>query len=443
VRSYLIPMVYVSLALVAGFTFPRFELALFPSYVNNVAVGSALAVLGAIASGMMALTAIIFSIAYITVQFNAIAYSPRLALLFANHPRMFHALGIFMATFVYALWMMAWVDRRGNGAVPLMSSTLVVVMLIASTYYFTMLIRGLSDLQITRTLHLIGNRGRAIIAEMYPGLDRSGSGRENPNDRAEDAQRDPVTQAVRYFGEPRTITKIDTANLVRMAKQADAVIELVCAVGDTLSDDTLLMTVRGAKAPLLEQGLRASVLLKQERTFEQDPKYALRLLVDIAIKALSPAINDPTTAVQAIDQIEDLLRRLGRRDLDVGYARDRNGVLRVIFPVPTWEDYLRLSFDEIRQFGANSVQVMRRLRSALSGLDEVVSESRTAAIQAYLRHLDLGISRSSLDDEDRFVASQEDRQGLGLSRRQRSPHGTLQLPAEPLVEQLRPLAPTS
>ena len=79
-RSYLIPMVYVSLALIAGFTFPRFELALFPSYVNNVAVGSALAVLGAIASGMMALTAIIFSIAYITVQFNAIAYSPRLAL---------------------------------------------------------------------------------------------------------------------------------------------------------------------------------------------------------------------------------------------------------------------------------------------------------------------------------------------------------------------------
>ena len=80
VRSYLISMGYVSLALAAGFTFPRFELAYFPSYVNNVAVGSALATLGAIASGMMALTAIVFSIAYITVQFNAIAYSPRLAL---------------------------------------------------------------------------------------------------------------------------------------------------------------------------------------------------------------------------------------------------------------------------------------------------------------------------------------------------------------------------
>src|SRR6516164_8321939 len=137
-QNYLITMVYLIVALLAGFTFPRFEIKYFPSYLHDASVGSALATLGGIASGTMSLTAIIFSIAYITVQFNAIAYSPRLALWFANHPRMFHALGIFMATFIYTLWMMAWVDRRGNGAVPLMSSTLVVVMLIASTYYFTM-----------------------------------------------------------------------------------------------------------------------------------------------------------------------------------------------------------------------------------------------------------------------------------------------------------------
>jgi len=152
-------------------------------------------------------------------------------------------------------------------------------------------------------------------------------------------------------------------------------------------------------------------------TFEQDPKYAIRLLVDIAIKALSPAINDPATAVRAIDQIEDLLYRLGMRDLDAGYARDANGVLRVIFPMPTWEDYLRLSFDEIRQYGASSVQVMRRLRAALSGVAEAItSETRMASVQAYVKHLDLAISRSPLDTEDRLVASQEDPQGLGLSR---------------------------
>jgi uncharacterized membrane protein len=98
-----------------------------------------------------------------------------------------------------------------------------------------------------------------------------------------------------------------------------------------------------------------AVHLDRERTFEQDPKYPIRILVDIAIKALSPAINDPTTAVQTIDQIEDLLRRLGECDLDAGYASDANGIVRLIFPMPTWEDYLTLAFDEIRQYGVTSV----------------------------------------------------------------------------------------
>ena len=106
-----------------------------------------------------------------------------------------------------------------------------------------------------------------------------------------------------------------------------------------------------AGTALPEQALLRAVQVGRERTFEQDPKYPMRLLVDIAIKALSPAINDPTTAVQAIDQIEDLLRRLGG-ELDAGGVADAQGVLRLVFPTPTWEDYLALAFDEIRQYGA-------------------------------------------------------------------------------------------
>src|ERR1700730_3118785 len=164
-----------------------------------------------------------------------------------------------------------------------------------------------------------------------------------------------------------------SSTLARRARQARAIIVLTCAVGDTLVDDTLVLRVHGAKTPLSERELMSAIDLARERTFEQDPKYPIRFLVDIAIKALSPAVNDPTTAVQAMDQIEDLLRRLGRRDLDAGYAGDADGVLRLTFPMPTWEDYLALSFDEIRQFGATSVQVMRRLRSALAGLMESIT----------------------------------------------------------------------
>jgi uncharacterized membrane protein len=147
----------------------------------------------------------------------------------------------------------------------------------------------------------------------------------------------------------------------------------------------------------------------------------IRLLVDIAIKALSPAINDPTTAVQAIDQIEDLLGRLGQRELDAGNVRDSNGVLRVVLPMPTWEDYITLAFDEIRQFGASSIQIMRRLRSALVDLTEMLpSPDRADAVRRHLTHLDLTVECSPFDEEDRAMARQEDRQGLGLTRRRTS-----------------------
>ena len=173
---------------------------------------------------------------------------------------------------------------------------------------------------------------------------------------------------------------------------------------------------------LPEPALTRAIRLATSRTFEQDPKYAIRLLVDIAIRALSPAINDPTTAVQALDQIEDLLRRLGRRQLDAGYARDTTGTIRVTFPMPTWEDYLALSFDEIRQFGASSVQVVRRLRSALVGLSETIAaEDRRKAVLQYLDHLNRGVGRSTFDGQDQAAALLEDRQGLGLSRKRREP----------------------
>ena len=115
-----------------------------------------------------------------------------------------------------------------------------------------------------------------------------------------------------------------------------------------------------------ERKLRNGIELGKERTFEQDPKYAIRLLVDIAIRALSPAINDPTTAVQALDQIEDLLLRLGQRHLEIGDFRDRDGKLRLVVSFPTWDDLLRLAFDEICFYGATSVQVMRRMNALIT-----------------------------------------------------------------------------
>ena len=418
-QPWFIPMFYVSGAVLGGLALPRIEQAYLSGYTLAVSVASAQALLSAASSGMMALTGIVFAMAFVMVQFSAIAYSPRLVLWFARDRMLFHALGAFTATFVYALFTLAWVDRGGSAKVPLFSMLLVGIMIIVSMLLFSRLMQRLGDLQIGNVLHLLGDQGRAVIGEMFRRLDDASAAPHPAKSAASTARLGRVTQTVKYFGKPRTVAKLDVDSLVALAREGQGTIVMACAVGDTLVEGSALLHVHNSGTPLPEDALRRAVHLKRERTFEQDPKYPIRLLVDIAIKALSPAINDPTTAVQTIDQLEDLLRRLGAAELDAGYAVDESGALRLVFPTPTWEDYLTLAFDEIRHFGSNSVQVMRRMRSALVGLaDALPSQERVETVRNYLEHLDRVIGASPFDVEDKRMARQEDRQGIGLSRRQ-------------------------
>jgi uncharacterized membrane protein len=422
-QPWLIPMLYVIGAVAGGLIAPPIEHAWQTDaaiQAFELSVSSAQAYLSAAASGMMALAGIVFAMGFVMVQFSSIAYSPRLVLWFARDRMLFHALGAFSATFIFALATLAWVDRAGSGNVPPFSCGAVGVLIVVSMLMFSRLMQRLSDLQISNVLRLIGDEGRVVIARSFGRLsEHPAEALEAPRDLL--ARLGGATQTLKYFGDPRTITELDVAALVDLAQQADAKIVMAAAVGDTLVEGEAFLRVYGGRTPLLEDRLRRAVRLGRERTFEQDPKYPIRLLVDVAIKALSPAINDPTTAVQAIDQLEDLLRRLGASELDAGYALDKNGVLRLAFPTPTWEDYLTLGFDEIRQFGAGSVQVMRRLRAALDGLvGWLPTEDRRQAVRRYLERLDRAIETSNFDSEDRHMALADDRQGIGLSRPNRS-----------------------
>src|SRR5262245_57056534 len=354
-----------------------------------MSVSAAIAFFSAVSSGMLALTAIVFAIAFVVVQFSAVAYSPRLVVEFSSSPTMFHSLGVFFAIFAYALVALAWTDRGGSGTVPLFSTTLVGVLLIISMVAFARLIQSLDGLQLHNVLEVIGARGRSAIDAMFP--DIVDSGNVEPAAEISTAQMRPATQTVIYTDQPLVLNGLDFAALVRLAADADAMIAIEWGIGETLLEHSVLLRVHGANQRLPERELTRAVHLSTARHFEQDPKYAVRLLVDIAIRALSPAINDPTTAVQALDQIEGLLRRLGRRRLDAGYRKDASGAVRVTFPVPTWQDYLGLAFDEIRQFGITSVQVNRRLRAALIGLADTIDiADRRLAVQLYLDHLEQG-----------------------------------------------------
>ena len=411
--TWLIPLYYAVAAVAAGMTFPRLEIGMFHGLTSTVSVSAAMAIYSSVASGMMALTGVVFSLAFVMVQFSATAYSPRLVLWISRDPFMWHAVGIFTATFLYAIAALAWVDRGGSAKVPLMSSLAVVGLLLASVGMFVGLIQRFGLLQINRMLTFTGDQGRNVIEIMYPRLDSSAAAAESEEFRSA-----PLSQTLIHHARPQAIQAMDTATLVKLAKTSGGVIEMLVAVGDTVVESTPVLRVFGAAKSVDERALTNAIGMGEERTFEQDPKYAIRLLVDIAIKALSPAINDPTTAVQALDQIEDLLLRLGCRRMEIGEFRDGDGQLRLVVPSPTWEDFLRLSFDEIRYCGAQSVQVMRRMRALIADLSLRLPEERRAELYHWRERLQATIARSFQDLEEKQEAAVEDRQGLGVSRKQ-------------------------
>ena len=205
----------------------------------------------------------------------------------------------------------------------------------------------------------------------------------------------------------------DLEGLVALARKAECVVELVPQVGDFVAAGSPLFRIFGGKGGPSASALCQSVALGQERTMEQDPAFAFRIIVDIASKGLSPAINDPTTAVLAIDQIHHLLRSVGGRHLDEGLVHDRSGALRLVYRTPDWEDFVCLAVTEIRQFGGTSIQVARRLRAMLENLTEVLPPERTALLRGELTLLHRSAERFFPEPEDQALADVSDSQGVG------------------------------
>ncbi|HYA39219.1 MAG TPA: DUF2254 domain-containing protein [Candidatus Methylomirabilis sp.] len=409
--NWSIPALYALVAVAAALILPRLEAAYLPTLHAGMSPQAAVAILSSVGTGMIALTGIVFSLAFVMVQFSATAYSPRLVTWLARDPVLWHAVGIFSATFLYSLGAIAWIDRAGSGKTPFFSSWLVIVLLLVSVGIFIGLIEKLSLLQIHRMLAFTADQARQVIDNAYPPLDQP----QSLVDPEAYAGR-PLTQTLYHAGPPRSIQALDVPALVSLASAVDGVITIVSPVGDTLVEGTVMLRLFGARRPIDERELRSAFAVGAERTFEQDPKYAIRLLVDIAIKALSPAVNDPTTAVQALDQIEDLLRHLGRRRLEIGVHRDRDGTARLFVPHPSWEDFLALGLDEICYYGATSVQVMRRMKALVADVLAAMPPERQGSLRRHQKRLDAIIVSSFRDETDRREASIEDRQGLGMPR---------------------------
>jgi uncharacterized membrane protein len=256
----------------------------------------------------------------------------------------------------------------------------------------------------------VGEQGIAVIESVYPA---PATGVATPTER--DKARGAPDRIVRQRGKSGIVLAVNLQMLVAKARRADIVIEFAPQVGDFVAVDEPLFYLYGNSGAIDDSRLRTLVAFGTERTMEQDPMFAFRILVDIALKALSAAINDPTTAVLAIDQLHRLLRMVGKRSLHIEEIVDGSGRVRVIWRTPNWEDFVHISFREIRQCGAGSIQIARRLRAAVENLIQSLPEHRHDALRVELTLLDRAVASKHPFPEDLALARIPDSQGLGGS----------------------------
>jgi uncharacterized membrane protein len=177
------------------------------------------------------------------------------------------------------------------------------------------------------------------------------------------------------------IQVIDVPRVLRAAGRAGAMVEFQVGSGEEIVEGAVLALASGPPEPALEREVLKAITVGDERTFEQDPALALRLLADIALRALSPAVNDPTTAVQALDRIAGLLHVLATRDLAIENIADSSGTIRVKLMLPTWDQYLAVALDEIIALPGLLPTITHRLTRLLDNLAAIAPPDRRPGLQ--------------------------------------------------------------
>jgi uncharacterized membrane protein len=263
-------------------------------------------------------------------------------------------------------------------------------------------------LRPSTALRLVGLSGREVIRSVYPSPLEQDSKPPQSIRTLSDGQPWNVRNTV-----DGSVLAFDLKGLLSLAEASNCLIELVPEAGNFIAAGDPLFRIYDGGDNLIISKLRNSVAIGLERNLEQDPMFAFRIIVDIASRALSPAVNDPTTAVLAIDQIHHLLRDIGSRYLADGQEKDSQGRARLIYRTPDWNDFVLLGTTEIRQYGRDSIQVQRRLRAMLEDLIETLPERRVPILHRELSLLATLSKRAFPDLNDQTLAESGDLQGIG------------------------------
>jgi uncharacterized membrane protein len=402
---WLVPFVAIPMALVASRVLHHLDGPLGWTFLE-LGVDGTQAMLNAIITATLSFIVFTFGSLLVALQIASGQMTPRIiATILVRDNVVRYTTGLFIFTLLFAISALNKIQGSVSQLAAFVAAILGLVCFAAFLFLIDYASRLLRPISI---VNLVGKAGLAVIEGSYP---EKSTGARGPGGLH--AKPGAPAQIVAHRGTSEIVLAVNQSDLVRLAQQSNGVIELVPQVGDFVALDEPLFKLYGGAASLDEWRLRSAVAFGPERTLDQDPTFAIRIIVDIALKALSPAINDPTTATIAIDQLHRLLRSAGNRNLKTEELLDPKGELRVIFRTPNWEDFVHLAFTEIRNCGSNSMQIARRLRAMVENLIETLPKYRHAALIEQLRMLDQEVERLFLYPEDRALARIGDSQGLG------------------------------
>lgn len=365
-------------------------------------------VLSALSSSLLTFLVFGVSMLLLAVQIASGQLTPLLIARIFETPLTKTTVGIFVFAWVFALGALSQIDQ----GVPQLPVALAVALSLVGVVLFIHLVQSsVRNMRPVAVLLNVGDQTRVVIERLYPPLDASAAGESV---RPQWVRTLPA-RTVLHAGDACIMLGVDSDKLVDIATRANCTIEVSAAAGDLRVPGAELFRLYGPGAPAVsELELHECAALGSERALERDAAFGFRIIVDIAIRALSPAINDPTTAVLAIDQLQQLLCVLGTREIDSGLRCDSAGVLRVIYATPGWQDYVELATTEILYCGASSAQVTRRLAAMFEDLRRTLPSSRAGPIDERAALLTELVAERFADPRQRAYALQPDRRGIGI-----------------------------
>ena len=395
--------VLVTVALVEVQPFFDVELAQrWPRLFGAGAEGSR-GMLSAIATSMITVAGVVFSITVVSLSLAASQYSPRVLRNFMSDRPTQAVLGAFVAIFVYCLIVLRTIRGPDEGGfVPSVAVLGGVAMAFVGVFLLVYFVHHVaSSIQVSSILERIADETTEAIGRLFP--DELGDSTEGEADGGDEPQDGPGIW--HDIAAPCTgyLVGVDGDTLLARAEEHALVVRIIPRVGDFVIEARPVLAVAGAAAADARVGreLLACLGLARQRTVHQDAPFGLQQIVDVSLKALSPSTHDPSTAITGIDQLGGLMIRLASRGIPSPY-RSSKGVLRVIAAGPDFGSLLALSFDAITDHAGDHVEVYARLidvlgrigdatprgdrrRTVLAQLDVVIESARHSGMAPWRR----------------------------------------------------------